>query len=293
MERPGDGQVVVDDLGQRHRGRPGGTSAPLPCPARRPRPAASRPRSRRRSRLFASSWPRCGRSGTARRASSSPCGRRTAPRSRRRPVTPSPRGRSPRSRAPPAATVLQRRAPTGSPRRNPASMSSSRCFGSGALAEYAVTGSRPIATATGIRPSSAARRSARPSLCICQCMNVDERSITCMRYIPTLRVPVLRVLGHDGRQRDERRRVARPATLDREQSEVDVVSLEHDLLARRPSRPSSGASRRPTSTSGARAPSPGDPRAVADRGRRRASRRPGRGFRRRAPGTSAARSRTG
>ena len=69
-------------------------------------------------------------------------------------------------------------------------MSSSRCFGSGALAEYALTGSSPIATATGIRPSSAASRSARPSLCSCQCMNVDERSITCIRYMPTLRVPV-------------------------------------------------------------------------------------------------------
>ena len=53
-------------------------------------------------------------------------------------------------------------------------MSSSMCFGSGALAEYAVTGSSPSATATGIRPSSAARRSARPSLWICQCMKVER-----------------------------------------------------------------------------------------------------------------------
>ena len=71
-------------------------------------------------------------------------------------------------------------------------MSSSMCFGSGALAEYAVTGSSPIATATGMRPSSEASRSARPSLCICQCMKVDARSITCIRYMPTLRVAALR-----------------------------------------------------------------------------------------------------
>src|SRR5579862_7503944 len=77
---------------------------------------------------------------------------------------------------------------TGSPRRKPASISSSTCFGSGALAEYAVIGSRPSATATGIRPSLASQ-SARPSLWICQCMNVVARSITCMRYMPTLRVP--------------------------------------------------------------------------------------------------------
>ena len=50
-------------------------------------------------------------------------------------------------------------------------MNSSMCFGSGALAEYAVTGSSPSATATGIRPSVASQ-SARPSLWICQCMNV-------------------------------------------------------------------------------------------------------------------------
>ena len=77
--------------------------------------------------------------------------------------------RAPRGRSSCSATSS-----TGSPRRNPASMSSSRCFGSGALAEYAVTGSSPIATATGMRPSSAASRSARPSLCSCQCMKVER-----------------------------------------------------------------------------------------------------------------------
>ena len=68
-------------------------------------------------------------------------------------------------------------------------MNSSMCFGSGALAEYAVIGSSPRATATGMRPSVASQ-SARPSLWICQCMNVVLRSITCMRYMPTLRVPL-------------------------------------------------------------------------------------------------------
>ena len=53
-----------------------------------------------------------------------------------------------------------------------------------------MTGSSPSATATGMRPSGAARRSARPSLWICQCMNVERRSIFCIRYMPTLRTPV-------------------------------------------------------------------------------------------------------
>ena len=30
----------------------------------------------------------------------------------------------------------------------------------------------------------------RPSLCTCQCMNVERRSIFCIRYMPTLRLPV-------------------------------------------------------------------------------------------------------
>ena len=63
------------------------------------------------------------------------------------------------------------------------------CFGSGADAEYAVTGSSPSATATSIRPS-AASQSARPSLWSCQCMKVVRRSIFCIRYMPTLRLPV-------------------------------------------------------------------------------------------------------
>ena len=105
-------------------------------------------------------------------------------------------------------------------------MSSSRCFGSGALAEYAVTGSSPIATATGIRPSSAARRSARPSLCICQCMKV-ERAVDHLHPVHAdVADARLRVLRDDGRQRDERRGVARPAALDRQSPEVDVVALE-------------------------------------------------------------------
>ena len=40
----------------------------------------------------------------------------------------------------------------------------------------------------------------------------------------------VRVLRDHGRQRDERRRVAGPAALDREQAEVDVLAGEHDLL---------------------------------------------------------------
>ena len=57
----------------------------------------------------------------------------------------------------------------------------------------------------------------------------------------------LRVLRDHGGEGDERRRIARPAALDREKAEIDVIALEHDLLARRPWRRSSGASPRPTS----------------------------------------------
>ena len=56
----------------------------------------------------------------------------------------------------------------------------------------------------------------------------------------------LRVVRDDGRERDERRRVAGPAALDRELRQVDVVAREDDLLAHALASRSSGASRRPT-----------------------------------------------
>src|SRR3982750_186551 len=55
------------------------------------------------------------------------------------------------------STVTAGTSSTGSPRRKPAIMNSSRCFGSGALAEYAVIGSSPSATATGRRPPGGGR----------------------------------------------------------------------------------------------------------------------------------------
>jgi hypothetical protein len=53
------------------------------------------------------------------------------------------------------STFFARMSWTGSPRRKPASISSSMCLGSGALAVYVVTGSRPSATATSMRPPAA------------------------------------------------------------------------------------------------------------------------------------------
>ena len=50
--------------------------------------------------------------------------------------------------------------------------------------------------------------------------------------MPTLRAPVRGSCVITAGQRDERRRVARPAALDRQRVEVDVVAREHDLLAR-------------------------------------------------------------
>ncbi len=52
-----------------------------------------------------------------------------------------------------------------------------------------MTGSSPSATATSSR-SPIPRQSAAPSLWICQCMKVVRASIFCIRYMPTLRVPV-------------------------------------------------------------------------------------------------------
>ena len=94
-----------------------------------------------------------------------------------------------------------------------------------------MTGSSPSATATSSRPS-AASQSMRPSLCVCQCMKVELRSIFCMRYMPTLRVPVrgsfvitagsvMNGAGSPGQQRWIGQEV-----------EVDVVAGEDDLLAR-------------------------------------------------------------
>ncbi len=42
-----------------------------------------------------------------------------------------------------------------------------------------------------------------------------------------------RPLGHDQRPGDQRRRLARPAGLDRQRREVDLAAAQHDLLARR------------------------------------------------------------
>ena len=55
VERAGDRQVVVDDLGHRQCARPAGRSARSPCRARHPPAAACRRRSRGRSRRAASS----------------------------------------------------------------------------------------------------------------------------------------------------------------------------------------------------------------------------------------------
>ena len=67
--------------------------------------------------------------------------------------------------------------------------------------------------------------------------------------MPTLRVPGARVARDHGRQRDERRRVARPARLDRQQAEVDLVAASARPPGRRRCGRSSAASRRSTSAS--------------------------------------------
>ena len=95
-------------------------------------------------------------------------------------------------------------------------MNSSMCFGSGALAEYAVIGSRPSATATSMRPSVASAVGAA----VLVDLPVHERRVPVDDLHPVhadVAAAGLRVVRDHGRQRDERRRVARPAALDRQQ----------------------------------------------------------------------------
>ena len=73
----------------------------------------------------------------------------------------------------------------------------------------------------------------RPSLCSCQCIAVERESSFCMRYMPTFRVPGLRVVRDDRREGDERRGVAGPAVLDRQEVEIHVVAFEHDVVVGR------------------------------------------------------------
>ena len=63
-------------------------------------------------------------------------------------------------------------------------------------------------------------------------MKVVFRSIDLHPVHADVAAAGLRVVRDDGRERDERRRVARPAALDRQEAEVDVVAAQHDLLAR-------------------------------------------------------------
>src|SRR6478672_2272396 len=76
--------------------------------------------------------------------------------------------------------------------KKPASMYSSTFSGRGAVAEYAYTGSPPNATAIGILLPSFlySLKCFAETLCLCQCMAVRIGPNTCIRYIPTLRIPV-------------------------------------------------------------------------------------------------------
>ena len=245
VERAGDRQVVVDDLGH---ARPDGRQEDALGRLAEPRVLLRRlaDDDRRVDRVAAHRHRRDveDRERLGRRCSSR-CGRRTAPRRPARPCRRSPRARSRRSRAPRGRRSLPFTTSTGSPRRKPASISSSMCFGSGALAEYAVTGSSPSATATGMRPSLASQ-SARPSLWICQCMKVVVRSITCIRYMPTLRAPsrgsrvitagsVMNGAGSPGQQRWTGSRPRSTSS-----------PLQDDLLARALAHGAAAASRRST-----------------------------------------------
>src|SRR6476620_9882985 len=71
-------------------------------------------------------------------------------------------------------------------------MYSSTFSGSGAVAEYAYTWSPPSATAIGIRLFSFlySLKCLAETLCLCQCIPVSVGPNTCIRYIPTLRLPV-------------------------------------------------------------------------------------------------------
>ena len=170
-----------------------------------------------------------GRSGSRRPACRSRCGRRRAPRAAGRS-----RRRSPRARS------RTRPAPRGRPSgtRTISTLLAAQEAGEDHLVDARrqrrawrsrwSPGAMPIATATGTRPCES-RRWAAPSLWICQCIIAVRRSTFWMRYMPQLRAPVTRVAAEDQRQRDERAAVVGPAGEDRQQVEVGLV--EPDLLA--------------------------------------------------------------
>ena len=135
--------------------------------------------------------------------------------------------------------------------------------GAGTIAEKVTAGSVPIATATSIFPdgrspsartlppelraimstaadfpSTAARIRSRAcsaaTFCLCQCIPVVRSSYTCIRYMPTLRLPDLgsRVVTHGSVM--NRPGILRPALQDREVEQREIVPLDHFLA--RPSR---------------------------------------------------------
>ena len=137
----------------RSSGSPAGRSAPSPCRARRPPAAACRRRSTGRSRRGASSARSRGRRErldarvVAGVVAERPLGREVARLDVALEHDLRVRGNLDGDRL--RRNELDRRA-----LRKPASMNSSMCFGSGADAEYALTGSSPSATATSSRPSA-------------------------------------------------------------------------------------------------------------------------------------------
>src|SRR6185436_14577772 len=85
-----------------------------------------------------------------------------------------------------SGTVLQRTSSTGSPRRNPASMNSSRCLGSGALAEYAVFGCEQV----------------RPAVLVHLPVHEGRRAVDDLHPVhPDVARTRLRVLRNHGRKR--------------------------------------------------------------------------------------------
>ena len=133
VERARHGQVVVDDLGHGHPDRGQEDALGRLRPATRPRRAACRRRStdRSRRRRIVIAGHVEDRELLDRRVVAGVVAERALVGERRR-ARRSPRARSRRWRAPRRRRSSPFTSSTGSPRRKPASMSSSTCFGSGA-----------------------------------------------------------------------------------------------------------------------------------------------------------------
>ena len=178
------------------------------------------------------------------RACRSRCGRRTGPRAAAAPAPASPRARPAACAGTCSGTVLQSTISTRLRRRKPAKRYSSMSAGSGAVARVrdgrvgSRRRSRPAAARRAARPPRGGRWSPCGSASACRwCACRAAAAGTC----PRLRTPVSGCLVWVRPRLKKTPPSSGQACSPGSMVEVDVVALEHDVLARARSSPSSAA----------------------------------------------------